>query len=145
MYRDKSNQSGDVSALTARLDMAKKGFIVSEPLSRDSVYDFLVETPDGIESVQVKTMCGNSITKVVNRSGERVSANGKIRNSIDYAQHGIDWLVGVHKDGRVFYYRHENYSNIPSDSFSVNKYPSDEFPLYEVPNRHTKPLLKDIA
>ena len=47
------------------------------PSSRDSVYDFVVDLGNkSFQTIQVKTMCGNSITKVVDRSGEIVSANG---------------------------------------------------------------------
>jgi hypothetical protein len=91
----------------------------------------------GFQTIQVKTMSNNSITKVIDRSGERVSANGKVRNSLDYAAHGIDWLAGVTKDGRIYYYKLETYRDIDTKSFSVNKNPPDEFPINEVPSRHT--------
>tara|TARA_X000001388_G_scaffold74892_1_gene68690 strand:- start:108 stop:548 length:441 start_codon:yes stop_codon:yes gene_type:complete len=146
MYRDKSNQSGDISEITVLLDLIKKGYIVLTPSSRDAVYDLVVDMGDGqFVTIQVKTMSGNSITKVVNRSGERVSHNGKVRNSIDYAAHGIDWLIGVNSDGEIFPYKLSTYSKIPTDSFSVNKYPPDEFPSREVPNRHANPILKVVA
>ena len=138
MYRDRSNQSGDISEMTVYLDMIKRGWIVSLPSSRDAVYDMVVDMGEaGFQTVQVKTMSGNSITKIVDRSGERVSANGKVRNSLDYAAHGIDWLAGVTKDGRIYYYKLETYRDIDTKSFSVNKNPPDEFPINEVPSRHT--------
>ena len=138
MYRDSSNQSGDVSEITVYLDLISRGWIVSLPSSRDAVYDMVVDMGDGgFQTIQVKTMSGNSITKIVDRSGERVSHNGKVRNSLDYAEHGIDWLAGVSKDGNVYYYKLDTYSTIPSKSFSVNKYPPDEFPTNEVDNRHS--------
>jgi len=138
MYRDRSNQSGDISEMTVYLDMIKRGWIVSLPSSRDAVYDLVVDMGKaGFQTVQVKTMGGNSIAKVIDRSGERVSVNGKVRNSLDYAEHGIDWLAGVTKDGRIYYYKLETYGKIKAKSFSVNKYPSDEFPINEVPSRHT--------
>lgn len=84
-------------------------------------------------------MNGNSITKIVDRSGEVVSENGKARNSMDYAKHGIDWLVGYRKkDNQCFFYKLESYSKIDSKSFSVNKHPPDDFPIREVPNRHVR-------
>ncbi|HAW79637.1 MAG TPA: hypothetical protein DCX27_07945, partial [Balneola sp.] len=100
--------------------------------------DLVVDLGDRFAKVQVKTMCGNSITKVVDRSGERVSKNGKTRNSLDYAAHGVDWLVGVNKEGEIFYYSIENYSKIPSKSFSINKWSADEFPINEVSTRHRR-------
>lgn len=139
-YRDSSNQSGDMSQLAAAMEIARHGWVVNTPLSRDSIYDLVVELGHrNFQTVQVKTMCGNSIARVVDRSGEVVSKNGKTRNSLDYAEHGIDWLVGVHKEtGECYFYDLENYSQIPSKSFSVRKYPPSEFPFNEVSNRHSK-------
>ena len=111
MYRDSSNQSGDRSEVAVYLDLIDRGWIVNTPSSRDAVYDLVVDLGDRFETVQVKTMCGNSITKVVDRSGERVSKNGKIRNSLDYAAHGINWLAGVDKSGDIYYYKLENYGS----------------------------------
>ncbi len=138
MYRDSSNQSGDSSEIAVYLDLIKKGWIVNTPSSRDAVYDLVVDRGTHFETVQVKTMSGNSITKVVDRSGERVSHNGKTRNSLDYAAHGIHWLVGVSKAGEIYYYKLETYKDIPSKSFSVNKWSHDGFPTNAVSKRHTK-------
>ncbi len=138
MYRDTSNQSGDRSEITVYLDLIKKGWIVNTPSSRDAVYDLVVDRGSHFETVQVKTMCGNSIAKIVDRSGERVSHNGKTRNSLDYAAHGIHWLAGVNKQGEVYYYRLETYKDIPSKSFSVNKWKQDGFPSNSVSKRHTR-------
>tara|TARA_B100001248_G_scaffold230282_2_gene190109 strand:+ start:155 stop:604 length:450 start_codon:yes stop_codon:yes gene_type:complete len=138
MYRDSSNVSGDLSEALVFADLIRRGWIVLSPSSRDSVYDFVVDLGDNnFQTVQVKTMCGNSIAKVIDRSGERVSANGKTRNSLDYAEHGVHWLAGVRKsDGAVFYYALETYREIPTKSFSVNKWEPDEFPVNDVPTRH---------
>jgi hypothetical protein len=137
-YRDTSNQSGDLSQMIAKLEIVERGWIVLEPSSRDSVYDLVVDRGAGtFETVQVKTMSGNSISKVVDRSGEVVSKTGKVRNSIDYAAHGVDWLVGVNKTGDCFFYHLNTYKSIPSKSFSVNKYDRDDFPTNKVPQRHT--------
>ena len=106
------------------------------PSSRDAVYDMVVDRGNRFETLQVKTMSGNSITKIVDRSGERVSAKGKVRNSLDYAKHGIDWLAGVSKDGNVHYYKLDTYSAIPSKSFSVRKWEQDGFPTNLVSKRH---------
>ena len=91
MYRDSSNQSGDRSEITVYLDLIKRGWIVNTPSSRDAVYDMIVDMGDRFAKVQVKTLSGNSITRIVDRSGERVSAGGKVRNSLDYAQLDRDW------------------------------------------------------
>ena len=144
-YRDASNRSGDKNQTIVKLDLIDKGWIVLEPSSRDSTYDLVVDRGNGrFERVQVKTMSSNSISRIVDRSGERVSHNGKTRNSIDYAKHGIEWLVGVNKHGKTYYYHISNYSNIPSKSFSVNKYLPDQFPKFDVPNRHSKKNKKII-
>ena len=74
-------------------------------------------------------MNGNSIAKIVDRSGEVVSKNGKERESIDYAKHGIDWLAGYSKENNeCYFYKLGTYSLIETKSFSVNKYSPDEFP-----------------
>jgi len=140
MYRDSSNQSGDRSEITVYLDLIKKGWIVNTPSSRDSVYDMVVDVGGRFETVQVKTMSNNSIARVIDRSGERVSVNGKTRNSLDYAEHGIDWLAGVSKDGDIYYYKLDTYKNIPSKSFSVKKWKQDGFPVNPVPRRHARKI-----
>ena len=128
-YRDTSNQSGDLSEQAVKLELIRRGWIVLEPSSRDAVYDLVVDKGGSFETIQVKTMNGNSIAKVVDRSGEVVSKNGKVRESIDYAKHGIDWLVGYSKENNKFYfYNLDTYSRIKTKSFSVNIHSPDEFP-----------------
>lgn len=142
-YRDLSNQSGDISERFVSLEIIRRGWHVLEPISRDAVYDLVVDIDGSFQTIQVKTMCGNSIAKVVDRSGEVVAKNGKTRNSIDYAEHGIDWIVGYNKKtNKCYFYKHENYSKIPSKSFSVKKYKPDTFPTRAVPNRHAQKSLK---
>ena len=138
-YRDTSNQSGDISERAVSLELVRRGWHVLEPISRDAVYDLVVDVDGDFQTVQVKTMNGNSLARIVDRSGEVVSEHGKTRNSIDYADHGIDWLVGYSKkDHKCYFYSHKRYSRIPAKSFSVIKHPPDEFPTRQVPNRHTK-------
>ena len=128
-YRDTSNQSGDLSEQAVKLELIRRGWIVLEPSSRDAVYDLVVDRGRSFETIQVKTMSGNSITKIVDRSGEVVSKNGKMRESIDYAKHGIDWLVGYNREkNECYFYKLGTYSLIETKSFSVNKHPPDEFP-----------------
>ena len=79
-YRDTSNQSGDLSEQAVKLELIRRGWIVLEPSSRDAVYDLVVDKGGSFETIQVKTMNGNSIAKVVDRSGEVVSKNGKEEN-----------------------------------------------------------------
>lgn len=143
-YRDSSNRSGDLSEAIAQLEMMNRGWIVSEPVSRDAVYDRIVDLGNNtFNTVQIKTMCGNSIARVVDRSGEIVSKNGKTRDSIDYAKHGIDWLCGVDLETKkCYFYKHETYSKIPAKSFSIKKYPPDEFPRREVPKHHIAKVAK---
>lgn len=132
MYRSTSNRSGDLNQQIVATDLIKRGWIVLTPSSRDSVYDFVVDMGDKIfHTIQVKTMSSNSISKFIDRSGERVSFNGKTRNSLDYAEHKIDWIVGVNKKGEVFYYHLNTYSKIPSKSFSVKIWKPDCFPINE--------------
>tara|TARA_Y100000593_G_scaffold74109_1_gene136255 strand:+ start:864 stop:1298 length:435 start_codon:yes stop_codon:yes gene_type:complete len=137
-YNDSSNQSGDRSESYVKLDLIKRGWVVLEPSSRDTLYDFVVDRGGGVfETIQVKTLSNGSLTKIVDRSGEVVSKNGKSRNSHDYAAEGIEWLVGVSKHGEIHYYHHSTYAKIPSKSFSAKKYPQDGFPINDVPSRHT--------
>lgn len=137
-YTSKSNQSGDISELKVKTDLILKGWQVLVPHSRDSPYDLVVDRGDGIfETVQVKTMQGNSISKIIDRSGSRVAINGKVRNSIDYAKLGVDWLVGHRPTtGDLYFYKLENYSEIPTKSFSVKKWAPDEFPYWEPEIHH---------
>ena len=132
-YRHTSNQSGDASQSRVRTFLVERGFIVLEPNSRDAIYDCVVDCGGGIfETVQVKTLQGNKLAKRVNRKGERVSKNGKVRNSVDYAKEGIEWLIGVGKDGEIYPYHREQYKEIDQDTFSVKKYPpSKQFPRNE--------------
>jgi hypothetical protein len=138
MYRDRSNQSGDRSEIIVKLDLIKKGWIVNTPSSRDAVYDLVVDRGGYFETVQVKTMRRNSITKIIDRSAERVSHNGKIRNSLNYAMHNINWLAGVAKTGEIYYYKLGTYKEIPRKSFSVRKWKQDGFPINEVSRRYNK-------
>ena len=75
-YRDSSNQSGDMSQLAAAMEIAGRGWNVLSPFSRDAIYDLVVELGHrNFQTVQVKTMSGNSISKIIDRSGGVVSKN----------------------------------------------------------------------
>ncbi len=133
-YRSTSEQSGLRSESIAKTFLIEKGYIPL-PAPRDCVFDFALckgldpETGKWcFETVQVKTLQGNKLTKIVDRSGDVVSRNGKERNSLDYSEYGVDWLLGVGRDGQVHAYSLKVYRGIPTKSFSVRKYPSVEFP-----------------
>ena len=83
-------------------------------------------------------MSAASIPKVIDRSGSRVSNGGKARNSHCYATMGIPWLAGVDKEGNIYYYKLETYKLIEAKNFSVNKYPSDDFPINKKVQNHRK-------
>ena len=153
MYRVTTNQSGDLSENIFCQDIIRKGWMYCTPNSRDSVYDYIVDLGKaGLVKVQVKTMDHphnrqfGRISKRMSRSGQSVSVNGKKRNYVDYAEEGIDWLVGVDRfaDDKCYYYSHSTYSKILSDSFSVGKYPSEEFPVNEdVPTQFASSVCHD--
>ena len=129
-YRTSSNQIGDLSEQIFYTEMIRKGWMVLTPSSRDAIYDFVVDmAEDGFVKVQVKTLRGNTISKFVDRSSSTVSTNGKVRNSTDYAAHGIDWLVAVDVEkSKCYYYSLGIYSNISGKTINVKKHPFQEFP-----------------
>ena len=141
-YRTTSNQTGDLSEQIFYAEMIRKGWMVLTPSSRDAIYDFVVDmAEDGFVKVQVKTLQGNIINKIVDRSSASVSNNGKPRNSTDYAEHGIDWLVAVDVDkSKCYYYRLSCYSKISGKTINVTKHPSQDFPINEhvVSNKPTQ-------
>ncbi len=138
MYRHISNQSGDKSETLVIAFLQERGWIPSVPQSRDAVYDLIVDLGNkNFQTIQVKTMKRNGIPKRRKRDFENVSKNGKTRNTINYADHKIDWIIGVHKDGSIYPYKLENYKNISPDVFSVRKYKCDEFPV-NIPDSHLK-------
>lgn len=143
-YRTTSNQTGDLSEQIFYAEMIRKGWMVLTPSSRDAIYDFVVDmAEDGFVKVQVKTLQKNTINKVVDRSSSKVSNNGKERNSTDYAEHGIDWLVAVDVNkSKCYYYSLNLYSSISGKSINVKDLPSQEFPINEnvISNRTGKKM-----
>ena len=81
-YRDTSNQSGDLSEQIVKMELIRRGWVVLDPSSRDCVYDLVVDMGDEFQTMQVKTMSSNSLSKMIDRSGEKVSEHGKTRNSM---------------------------------------------------------------
>ena len=47
-YRDSSNRNGDLSQLSIKRDLVKKGWIVLVPESRDTIYDYVVDRGNGV-------------------------------------------------------------------------------------------------
>jgi len=133
MYRTTSNRTGDLSQQLVITDLIKRGWIVLTPSSRDSVYDFVVDMGNkNFITIQVKTLSNNMLCKFVDRSRERVALNCKVRNSLDYAQHKIDWIAGVDPiSNNIHYYHYDVYSAIPTKSFSVSAYECSNFPINE--------------
>tara|TARA_S200002703_G_scaffold34481_1_gene29888 strand:- start:27388 stop:27900 length:513 start_codon:yes stop_codon:yes gene_type:complete len=130
-YRTTSNQTGDLSEQIFYTEMIRKGWMVLTPSSRDAIYDFVIDmAEDGFMKVQVKTLRGNTISKFIDRSSSTVSTNGKVRNSTDYAAHGIDWLVAVDVEkSECHYYSLSLYSSISGKTINVKNHPSQEFPV----------------
>ena len=112
--------------------MIGRGWIINTPSSRDSEYDLLADLGNGVfEKIQVKKMRNHILPRGVWRKGDKVSKDGKNRNSIDYAERGIDWLVGVDVESKkIFYYHISSYSKKPK-KFKVTspKHPPYEFPI----------------
>ena len=135
---NKTEKNGILGELAVKAYIARCGWEWLEGGSRDSKYDLMVVMDDNkTESVQVKTFTsGSTFPKIVDRSGERVSHNGKTRNSTDYAEHGIDWMVGVHlidddpdnPKSKCYFYRLETYKQISGKTIHIKNNPPDEFP-----------------
>ena len=135
-YRSTSEQSGACSESIAKTFLIKLGYIVADA-PRDCIFDYVVARNFNEKTkkwsywnIQVKTLSGNRLTKTVDRAGEVVSKGGKQRKSVDYAEYGIDWLLGVSKEGKIHCYPLDMYGALVQKTFSVRKYPSYEFPEY---------------
>ena len=138
MYKWASEQTGAIAEQTVILDLAKRGWAAYRS-DRDADHDIIVDLGEQkFTTIQVKAMSAASIKKVVDRSSSRVSNGGKARNSHCYATMGIPWLAGVDKQGNIYYYKLETYKLIEAKTFSVNKYPSDDFPVNDKVKHHTR-------
>ena len=113
------------------------------PSSRDTPYDFIVDLHGKFAKVQVKKLSkASTLVRRLERGNQKVTENGKVRNTIDYAERGIEWLVGVDvATNQIFYYCIENYSQIPHNSFSVKKWSPDSFPVNERVRKNTEGTL----
>jgi len=136
-YKTDTNRNADLAEAIVKADLLQRGWIVLVPSSRDSPYDFVVDIGGRFERVQVKKMTNATIHRIVERGNQKVTKNGKIRNSIDYARRGIEWIVGVDIDSQKTHYYHiDTYSKKPK-SFSTNKHTQDGFPINESIKKNT--------
>ena len=139
MYKWVSEQTGAIAEQTVILDLAKRGWAAYRS-DRDADHDIIVDLGEQkFTTIQVKALKGGtSIPKVIDRSGSRVSNGGKARNSHCYATMGIPWLAGVDKQGNIYYYKLETCKLIEAKSFSVNRHPSDDFPVNDKVKHHQR-------
>ena len=81
-----TTQLGDIAELMTAAELARRGYIVSRPLTNGAPYDLLVETSSGIKRVQIKKaskspsgawrlMCSTSKS---HRGRSPVSYDGKV-------------------------------------------------------------------
>ena len=137
-YKTDTNRNADYAEAIVKADLLQKGWIVLTPSSRDSPYDFVVDLGGRFERVQVKKLNRQgTIHRIVARGNQKVTENGKVRNSIDYAKRGIEWIVGVDIDSKkTHYYSIDTYATKPK-SFSTNKHIQDGFPINETIKKNT--------
>ena len=130
MYSYNTAQNSDYTEALVYADIIKKGWIPLLPASRDCYYDLAVDLGDRFVIMQIKKLdLNNAIPRVVERNNQRVTKKGKVRNTIDYAELGVEWLVGVDVNtGEIYYYALEKYRTL-GKSFSVKANAPDEFPI----------------
>ena len=130
MYNYNTNQNSDYTEALVYTDIIERGWMALTPSSRDSYYDLVVDLGDRFVRVQVKKLDRNkAMHRVVERGNQRVTKKGKVRNTIDYAELGVEWLVGVDVNTKeIYYYALEKYRTL-GKSFSVKANAPDEFPI----------------
>ena len=136
-YKTNTNQNGDLAERIVELEIIKKGWIVSTPSSRDADYDYVVDFgkenpdhPDRFETIQVKKMTNDYLPRMVERKNQRTTKEGKVRNTVDYAERGIEWLAGVDIiSQKIYWYKLDTYKDKPK-KFKVThkRHPPDTFP-----------------
>jgi hypothetical protein len=133
-YTIDTNRNANLAEYIVICDLMEKGWESWVAVNRDSKDDLVTEiTNRGKVGVQVKVLGGpkrNRVKKEENRSNQRVTVGGKIRNN---SKVDSDLLAVV--DLRIkkpFYYWRENYEKIPSKSFSIDKWPPDIIPTIEI-------------
>lgn len=126
MYRYITNQTSDLSELRVQTDLISRGWMVSKPVSRDCIYDLIIERYNVFETIQIKTLNGNTLstTNRISHTDEPVSKNGKSRNKYRYCDFNITWLVGIqkHEPYKIYYYPLDVYKNY--EHINVSKLPS---------------------
>ena len=136
-YKTNTNQNADIAEQMFKTYALQKGWIVLEPSSRDSDYDFVVDINGRFDRVQVKKLTDDVLTRVVERNNQRTTENGKVRNSVDYAERGIEWLVGVNIDsGQIYPYHISDYKDKPKQ-FKVTAYNGKKHPISLFPTNNS--------
>ena len=127
-YNFTSNQTADMSQQAVQLDITRRGWIFAVPSSRDARYDLIVDRGHKkFETIQIKTI-DHYIIRCTTRPmhcREFVSANGKQRNNYHYKDLGIDWIVGVTKDGHCLYYPYATFSQY--ETMNIRHVPPGDF------------------
>lgn len=91
---------GDIAELMAAAELAKRGYIVSRPLTNGAPYDLLVDTDEGIKRIQVKKAnpFENGSLRVV------LCSNKWHRGRTRISYHGrVDYLIAVDTDSGKYY------------------------------------------
>jgi len=139
MYKVDTARNTELTELLSMAFVVEKGWMCSQSGNRDSPYDLIADFGNGdFQRIQVKKLSSRGdIKRVINRSNQKVTLNGKIRNSSDYASEGIEWLFAVCVSTKKIYTYHINsYKNMPV-SITVDKQIQDEFPENELVRKNT--------
>lgn len=83
---------GDIAVAAVILDLTKKGYIISEPMSENAPYDLICDTGDKLLRVQVKYRKNGHIPSKTTWSDK----NGTHENIIDVSK--IDYFALVNED-----------------------------------------------
>lgn len=83
---------GDIAVAAVILDLAKRGYIISEPMSENSPYDLICDTGEKLLRIQVKY---RSDSKIPNKTSW-TDKNGTHENIIDITK--IDYFALVNED-----------------------------------------------
>lgn len=142
-YRHTSNQTADLTVAIVMADLIKRGWVPCTPVSRDTIYDLVVDRGTLFVTLQIKTAKGG-VFHCTNRTGkigsEFVSARGKPRNRYHYKDFRIDWMVGV--EGEIcHYYPLSVYKNY--DVINVRKIPAVDFGVNVVRSHTNHPSITD--
>lgn len=148
-YRHSSNQVADRSLLAVTADIVSRGFMPCTPLSRDSVYDLVVDRRGIFETLQIKTLSGYSFgtSNRAAKAEEFVSLHGKQRNRYAYKDFKIHWMVGVRRNPpyTLYYYPLDTYQNY--ETIDVRRVEPSDFgmcPVISSGTRTIPPVLHPI-